>query len=159
MTRDHHARGGATVAILSCLEGWEANVILNLRLWCDGPKGQHQIWNEYRRALPAAEAQHEMQAFEALLRTLVHRAYRPLVRHDVSCSCVGSDECVFLNLVRTAADGHLTDAALISTLLVGPAEAERIALLAGQVGQCVRRIHAEPPAQIPETASNVVRLH
>ena len=159
MRPDHHARGGAAVGVLTRMEAWEANLILNLRLWCDGPSGQAQVWNEYRKALPGAQAQQECRAFETLLRTIIDNAHRPLVRHDVGCACVGADEGVFLHLVRCAADGHLTDAALMATMMVGPAQAERIALLAGQVGSCARYIHDRQPEFSQEGAPNVVRLH
>ena len=132
MSADHHARGGAAVAVLSRMDAWEADVVLSLRLWCEGPQGQAQVWSAFRR---------------------------PLVRHDVGCACVGADEAIFLNLIRTAADGHLTDAALIATLLTGPAEAERIALLAGEVGACARRMNSSHDPIQPEAAPNVVRLH
>ncbi|MEM1073378.1 MAG: hypothetical protein AAF665_01760 [Pseudomonadota bacterium] len=159
MITDHHARGGATVAVLSKMEAWEANMVLNLRLWCEGPAGQEQVWTEYRRALPGAEAKRECHAFECLLRTLVATAHRPLVRHDVACACVGADEGVFVNLIRIASEGHLTDAALIATLLSGPAQAEQIAILAGQVGECAKRIHRSDANYIPSSPQKVVRLH
>ena len=159
MTQDHHARGGVTVAVLNHMESWEANLVLNLRLWCEGPSGQVQVWNEYRRALPGENARNECHAFESLLRTLIANAQRPLVRHDVRCTCVGADEYVFLHLVRCAADGHLSDAALMAALIVGPSKAEQIALLAGQVGSCSRKIHNYPPEFPSNAAPNVMRLH
>lgn len=159
MSMDHHARGGAPVAVLSRMDPWEANVVLNLRLWCEGPRGQAEVWSEFRRALPGPQARRACEDFERLLHALSACVHRPLVRHDVGCACVGADEAIFLNLIRTAADGHLTDAALIATLLTGPAEAERIALLAGEVGSCARRIHGRAEILQPETAPNVVRLH
>jgi hypothetical protein len=128
-------------------------------LWCEGPRGQAQVWTEFRRALPGPVAQRECRNFERLLHTLIDAAHRPLVRHDVGCACVGADECVFVHLVRTAADGHLTDAALIATLLAGPSQAEHIALLAGAVGACARRIHGTQTECPIDAAPNVVRLH
>ena len=57
-------RGGAAVAVLNRMEAWEANMVLNLRLWCDGPKGQSMVWNEYRSALPGRVAQDACRLFE-----------------------------------------------------------------------------------------------
>lgn len=159
MRPDHHARGGASVAVLNSFEAWESNLVMNLRLWCEGPAGQAQVWNEFATKFPKGSAQEEMQAFETLLNTLIQHAMRPLVRHSVACSCVGSDECIFLNLVRTAADGHLTDAALISTLIVGPAHAEHIAILAGQVGASARHLVQERSGVPHNSTANVIRLH
>ncbi|WP_415400602.1 hypothetical protein [Tateyamaria sp. SN3-11] len=159
MSTAHHARGGAAVAALNRMEAWEANLVLNLRLWCEGPAGQLQAREDYATALPTAEADRAWHAFEGLLNKIVSTATRPMIRHAVGCNCVGSDECVFVNLVRTASDGHLNDAALIATLLSGPAHAEHIAILAGEVGEVIRRIHRAPSTYSPAAASNVVRLH
>ena len=142
MKPDYHERGGVAVAVLNRMEAWEANMVLNLRLWCDGPKGQSLVWNEYRKALPGAQAQRACKQFETLLKTLIDQAHRPLVTHDVGCCCVGADECIFVNLIRFASDGHLNDAALVATLIAGPTYAEQIAVLAGEVGHCARNIHA-----------------
>ena len=159
MRAEHHQRGGAAVGVLNKMDAWEANLVLNLRLWCVGPDGQSRVWDEYRRALPPAEARSECHKFKALIRTITARCHRPLVRHDVTCACMGADEGIFVNLVRTASDGHLNDAALIATLLTGPAQAEQIAILAAQVGECTRKIHKQPPEYSPHTAPNIVRLH
>ena len=154
-----HARGGATVGVLNALDAWESCVVLNLRLWCDSAEGQAQVRNAYRVSLPAECATRECCAFETLVMTVTAYAQRPLVRHDVSCVCMGADEGVFLHLIRTASEGHLNDAALIATLLVGPAQAERVALMAGQVGACARKIHARSEEHFEKVPQNVVRLH
>ncbi|MEO9515093.1 MAG: hypothetical protein ABJH45_04605 [Paracoccaceae bacterium] len=159
MSTAHHARGGAAVAALNHMDAWEANLILNLRLWCEGPQGQAQAREDYNSAFPKSEADRAWGVFEKLLKTVFVTALRPLVRHDVDCSCAGSDECVFANLVRTASDGHLNDAALIATLLSGPAHAEHIAILAGEVGSAIRSIHRKSAPISPTDAPNAVRLH
>lgn len=159
MKQDHHARGGATIGVLNRIEAWEANLVLNLRLWCEGPRGRNQVWSEYSNALPGEQAQLECHAFETLISMIVANSQRPLVRHDVDCACYGADEGVFLHLVRCAAEGHLADASLMASLMVGPTQAEHIAILAGQVGSCVRQMHNHSPEFSPETAPNVVRLH
>lgn len=159
MISDEQARGGAPVAALNRLYAWEANTVVNLRMWCEGPDGQSQVWSEYQQALPESSARDEFHAFENLVSEVVSHADRPLVRHAVGCSCVGSDECIFLHLVRTASAGHMNDAALIATLLAGPAHAERIAVLAERVGTCARRIHTQDIKPNYYAPQNVVRLH
>lgn len=159
MSLDHHARGGAPVAVLNRLDAWEANLVLNLRLWCQGPSGQQQVWNDYATTFGGGVAQDEMRAFEELVLRILDNSSRPLVRHDVACSCVGSDECIFLNLVRTASEGHLADASLIATLLASPAHAEPIAILAGRVGEAARKIQLIAVRKDAQRHSNVVRLH
>ena len=160
MTPEHHKRGGEAVAALNRMEGWEANLVLNLRLWCEGPMGKRHARRDYYGTLSEPEADRAWANFERLVEKIVGTAHRPRVRHDGGCNCVGSDECVFVHLIRTASDGHINDAALIATLLSGPAHAEHIALLAGQVGETIRRIHrlaAQP--QSPAELARVVRLH
>jgi len=159
MTSAHHERGGATVAALNRMDAWEAALVLNLRLWSEGPVGQMHVRGEFDRALDQANAKRAWEDFDSLLRRIVASASRPMVRHEVGCNCVGSDECVFAHLVGTASAGHLNDAALIATLLVGPAHAEHIAILAGEVGQCARRIHRHHPALPTEDTQKAVRLH
>lgn len=159
MRADHNARGAVAVGVLNALSAWEANLILNLRLWCDGPQGQAQVWTEYRSMLDGLTAQRECRAFERLLREVISAAYRPLVRHDVGCVCIGADESVFANLVRAAADGHMRDAALIATLIVGPDQAEDIAQLAAKVGHCARKLASDTSQNPPEHAAHAVLLH
>lgn len=159
MTASQNRSGAAPVGVLNRMEAWEANLVLNFRLWCEGPRGQTQVWTEFRNALPGKDAQSECQRFERLVHALINSARRPLMRHDVGCACVGSDECVVVNLVRTASDGFLEDATLIATLLVLPAHAEQVALLAAQVGDCARRIHYRSPEFSPEMTRSTARLH
>lgn len=159
MSIDHYARGAAAVGVLNRMSAWEANLVLNLRLWCEGPQGQAQVWSEYRRSLCGEDAQRECRTFEALVRSIIDAAHRPMVRHEVGCSCVGADEGIFVNLARTASDGHLRDAALIATLLVGPAYAEQIAILAGHVGECARKIHKKASEYPTQTTPVGILLH
>lgn len=159
MNEGFQTHGSAAVTVMNRLEGWEANLVRNLRLWCDGPLGRSKVCNEYARAYGAPVAREKVQAFETLVRTITKHASRPLVRHEVGCSCVGSDECIYLNLIKTAAAGHLNDAALIATLLAGPAHAEAIALLAGQVGEGAKRVSYSHGVKKSTHVTNVTRLH
>ncbi|MEL7213164.1 MAG: hypothetical protein AAGK92_10910 [Pseudomonadota bacterium] len=159
MTPDHHARGGAAVASLKSMRPSEARIVRNLRLWCEGPDGQAQVWIHYRTSFPGPRARVECKAFEMLLQIVISTAHRPLVRHEVACTCVGSDECIFLHLVNTAGHGHLRDAALIATLLVGPQYAEHVAGLAAQVGKGALSFDEDTPHLSTNTTGNVVRLH
>lgn len=159
MSLDHRKRGGAAVGILNAMEAWESEAIIDLRLWCDGPEGQEIVWTAFSRHLPHDCAQDAMHAFERLVSIITQNARRPMVRHEVSCSCVGSDECIFAHLLGTASDGHLNDASLIASLLVSPAQAEHVALLAGQVGCALRKIAARSVPQTKHTPNKVVQLH
>lgn len=159
MTPEHHKRGGASLAMLNTMLPWEAELVLNLRLWCDGPDGQRQVRTTFARVWPQPEAQNEICAFEDLVGIVTKHAHRPLVRHEVTCSCVGSDECIFTHLVSTACEGHLADAALIATLLVSASQAEHVALLAGQVGNATKRMVAHYDPRTDAVSATVHRLH
>ncbi len=161
MTPEHHARGGAVVAILTSLEAWEADLILNLRLWCAGRRGRDQVRGDYRRAFPELVARRGIRDFESLVAMIIDHAHRPIVHHEVGCACVGSDEGIFAHLVRIAADGHGTDAILVAMMLVGPAHAEPVAVLAAHVGICARKMNSSSDLRRadPSITARVVRLH
>lgn len=134
MKMDRNIRGAALVGQLSEISPWEAELILNMRLWMDGPRGQAQVWSSYASVFGPEKGRRHLQGFERLLHIIDTHMLRPMVRHGVACRCVGSDEAVFANMVRLASAGELQDASLIATLMVRPAYAEHIALLAGEVG-------------------------
>lgn len=159
MNPEHHKRGGATLGVLSSMQPWEADLILNLRLWCDGPDGQQEVWNSFTSALPLGDARNEMEVFEQLIRLITANAHRPLVRHNVRCACAGSDECVFAHLVSTASDGYLSDATLIASLLVSPAQAEHVALLAAQVGTSAKKMTLGHTTGRSTASAEIIRIH
>lgn len=153
-----NAPGAAVIGVMHDMAPWEAALVRNLRRWCDGPGGQRTVCEAYLAALPAGTAEHALQTFETLVVKLISTAHRPLVRHGVSCACVGADEGVFVTLVRYASEGHLNDAALIATLLAGPAQAEHLALLAGEVGMTSRRISEPVDHPVSAGTDKVMRL-
>ena len=153
-------RGTAKVGVLSAMEPWETELILNLRLWCSGPDGQTKVWNCLAAALPRGAAHDEMHAFERLIDILARYAHRPLMHHDVACACVGADEALFAHLVGLASGGDLHEASQVACLLVTAAQAEPVALLAAQVGATAKTLagrHRHGPGH--RHPDNVVRLH
>jgi len=160
MTPGHHKRGGATLGHLSALDDWEALLVRELRLWCTGPEGQAEVWNGFAVNLPRGAAANEMRVFEDLVRTMSTYARRPLVRHELACDCLGADEAVFLHIVKAASAGELHDATMVAALVVMPAHAERVALMAAQVGTSTQIISAAQGAHKErDRPHNVVRLH
>ncbi|MBM7067253.1 hypothetical protein [Actibacterium sp. 188UL27-1] len=160
MNTEQALRGGAPVGALASIAAWQASLILNLRLWCDGTRGQQQVCADYHNTFPQDRARQEIALFQELIATLMQHAHRPLVRHQVCCSCVGSDECVFAHMVGTASAGQINDAAMVATLLVNAAQAEHLAILAGQVGQCARKM-TDPAHHVHDDvprSGTVVRL-
>lgn len=133
-------RGAAAVGHITEVSAWEAELILNLRLWQDGESGKRAVWEAYAEALGTTEGRAALDRFSALLFTIESNMLRPLVRHGVACGCIGSDEAVFANLVRMAATGELHEASLIATLMVRPAQAERVALMAADVGATLQTL-------------------
>lgn len=159
MKMERDIRGAAAVGQLTDLTPWEAELILNMRLWQDGPTGQAQVWNAYAVTFGQSDARHRLKAFERLLWMIETNMLRPLVRHGVACRCIGSDEAVFANMVRFASEGELHEAALIATLLVRPAHAEHVALLAGEVGTDTRDLARGHNAARDGLADAPIRLH
>ena len=158
MIAKQHKRGGATVGVLSHMDPWQAELIVNLRLWCEGCEGQQMVWNCFAKSLPGTKAVAEIQTFETLISLLNSTCHRPLVRHQRTCACVGADEAAFAHLVSTASQGDLGEATLIATLLVRAAHAEHAAVLAAHVGCAARAIATAK--HLPGTPSqNVRRLH
>lgn len=160
MTPEHHKRGGATIGALSTLDEWEAFLVRELRLWCAGPEGKAEVWNGFAVSLPRGTAAAEMRVFEDLIGTMSAYSRRPLVRHELHCDCLGADEAVFLHIVKSASNGELHDAAMVAALVVLPAHAERVALMAAQVGASTQLISASLGAHHDyDSPHNVVRLH
>ncbi|MFP7674452.1 hypothetical protein ACG74X_13975 [Marivita sp. S0852] len=156
MERD--IRGAAAVGQLTEVTAWEAELILNLRLWQDGPNGQTLVWNSYATAFGQKDGRAELLRFERLIAMIDTHMVRPMVRHGVACRCIGSDEAVFANMVRFASDGDLHEASLIATLLVWPAFAEHLALLSAEVGTGTRElVRGHNPARDGLTNSQITR--
>lgn len=144
-----HTAGASVVGRLTDIAPWEAELIMSMRFWMDGPEGQAEVWNGFARFFGATEGRAEMRNFESLLSSLCTFARRPLVRHGLGCTCIGSDEAILQTLVREATRGDLAEAALIASLVVPARHAEPVALMAAQVGQAMQRMSKRTPYQPP----------
>lgn len=133
-------RGGVSVGVLRNADVWEAELIISLRMWFSGLSGRADVYEAFSSRFSSECATQEFETFERLLNSISIYAHRPLLLHDVECSCIGADEQIFVHLVATASSGDLREASLIATLLIGAAQAENIALLAAQVGQTVKKM-------------------
>jgi hypothetical protein len=140
MTSAQSKRGGAPVGFITELGGIEAASVICLRLWCDGPDSQSQVWNKLASALGAGPCRRAVQAFEKLLGFCIQHGRRPLMRHAVNCNCLGADESCFANFIATAAEGEREDAMLIATLLVRADVAPLITSLATDFGLALKRM-------------------
>ena len=144
----HSPRGGAPVGFLTELSPVEVAAVLYLRLWSDGDVGRSQMYADFRQALGADYGRRQQAAFCELCEMCVEHGRRPLMRHHLTCTCLGADESCFANFIASAAEGSREDAILIATLIVRPDIAFGLVDLAQQVGLAFRRmVPAGPVAQ------------
>ena len=133
-------RGGAPVGYVTELGPVEAGAVFYLRLWCDGPDAQAQVWNDFATALGPEGGRKALKAFECLCELCVRHGRRPLMRHHVTCKCLGADESCFANFIGYASEGEREDALLIATTLVRPDMAPSLVGLAQDFGLALRRM-------------------
>ena len=140
MTSGKPHRGGAPVGYVTELGPVEAGAVLYLRLWCDSPDSQAQVWNDFATALGPERGQSAIKSFGKLCDLCVRHGRRPLMRHQVNCECLGADESCFANFIGYASEGEHEDALLLAANIVRPTIAPSLVSLAQDVGQALRRI-------------------
>lgn len=133
-------RGGAPVGYVAELGPVEAGAVLYLRLWCDGPDAQAQVWNDFASSLGPKRGREALKAFECLCDVCVRHGRRPLMRHQVNCKCLGADESCFANFIGYATDGEREDALFIATTIVRPDVAPVAVECAQQFGLALRQM-------------------
>lgn len=163
MTGPVEKRGGGPVGLLTDLSGIEAASVIYLRLWCDGPAGKDCIQNDLTGVLGHATGRRAMQSFENLCRLCTEHGRRPLMRHCVTCKCLGADEACFANFVAAAATGDREDAMLIATLLVRADFAPLVTAAATNVGLTFLRMNLSTartePAEMTDHHARHSTLH
>lgn len=144
-------RGGAPVGYVTELGPVEAGAVLYLRLWCDGPDAQAQVWNDFATALGPEGGRKALNSFECLCDICVRHGRRPLMRHRVACKCLGADESCFANFIGYASEGEREDALLIATTIVRPDMAPTLVGLAQDFGLALKRmaVKANQPTRKP----------
>ncbi|MEM7742458.1 MAG: hypothetical protein AAF409_02000 [Pseudomonadota bacterium] len=140
MSTPEQRRGGAPVGYLDELSAVEAGAVLYLRLWCDGPDSQTQVWNDFASTFGAARGRAALKGFEQLCTLAVEHARHPFMRHAVTCRCLGAHEAVFATLVASATRGDREDAMLMAALLVRSDIAVPMTDLAQQFGLALQSI-------------------
>ncbi len=146
-------RGSAPVGYITELGPVEAGAVLYLRLWCDGPDAQAQVWNDFATALGAEKGRKVLKSFETLCDLCVRHGRRPLMRHHVTCKCLGADESCFANFVGYASDGEREDAMLIAINIVRPDIAPVLVSVAQDFGFALKQmaLKASRPITKPKT--------
>ncbi|MCA0871215.1 hypothetical protein LCL97_10270 [Seohaeicola saemankumensis] len=162
MTAHHSQRGGAAVGQLRHLDPVEAGAVLYLRLWSDGPAGQDNARSDFDIGLGADAGQTAFSALEQICGLCVRYGRRPLIRHHLSCSCVGADESCFANMVAAASQGDREDAIMMAALIVRADLAPCLAGLAESLGLALRRmaaIETACPDPVTTRTPSAPRLH
>ena len=155
MNMEKPHRGGAPVGYVAELDPIEAGAVMYLRLWCDGPDSQAIVWEDFSLHLGIDQGREALKALEQLCNLCVSYGRRPLMRHHVTCKCLGADESCFANFVAAATEGEHEDAMLIATILVRADMAPSLVGLAQSVGLALKRmtLRAAPMPDWP-TAQN-----
>lgn len=159
MTGAQNARGGAAVGYISDLDGLEAASVIYLRLWCDGPEAQAQVWNDFVGGLGHDQGRRTLHSFEQLCALCQMHARRPLMRRSLHCKCFGADEFCFANFIATAAEGEREDALLIATWLVRPDVAPLVVALAAEVGLALKRMRLRATEAVNQQTRKQETLH
>lgn len=133
-------RGGTPVGFVAELGPVEAGAVLYLRLWCDGPEAQAQISRDFATALGPDSGRSAVQSLETLCDLCVRHGRRPLMRHHVTCKCLGADESWFATFIGYASEGERDDAFLIATTMVRPDLAPALVGMAQDVGLALRQM-------------------
>ncbi|MEL7256730.1 MAG: hypothetical protein AAFN80_02665 [Pseudomonadota bacterium] len=148
-------RGGAAVGFLSDIDPVEASAVVYMRMWFDGPTQQCQVWNDFAKTLGPDHARNALRSFEHLWKLCSLHGRRPLMRHSVSCKCLGGDEACFASIVGYAAEGNREDAFLMAANLVRPDIAPAVVALAEEFGHALQRMMTQTSAQFE---NNVVPM-
>ncbi|WP_113912434.1 hypothetical protein [Roseovarius dicentrarchi] len=154
MSAPVHHRGAATVGQLAHMEGLEAASVLYLRLWCDSARNRQSVRDDFAAALGADHGGAAADAWDALMELCSNYCRRPLMRHAVTCKCLGADESCFANFISAAASGAREDALLMATLIVRADMAPVFTSLACECGlalKCMGLRHTARRAAMPET--------
>ncbi len=140
MTVHSPNRGGAPVGFLTELPPIEASAVMCFRLWQSRANDRHAISQEFGQIFGPEYGDLAFQALDAICDLCMRHGRRPLLRHQVTCKCLGADEACFANFVAAASEGAREDAMLIATLIVRPDFAPSLVGLAEEFGFALRRV-------------------
>ncbi|WP_010142099.1 hypothetical protein [Oceanicola sp. S124] len=142
-------RGAEPVARITALPFQEALLIGALRARAAGPEAQRQFSTELADLMGASRAAEAEAALDGFLEVTLRHARRPLMRHGLTCACVGADEAVLAHLMTISTSGEREDAMLMACLLVRPDMAPAVVSQARTLGFVLLRgapvgTHAAP---------------
>jgi len=76
-------QGGVMVGVLRNVDVWEADLIISLRLWCNGSSGHADVIEPFSSRFSSERAVQECETFECLLNSISIYAHRLLLFYDV----------------------------------------------------------------------------
>lgn len=141
-------RGGTPVGYLEELEPLEERAVLCLRHWHAGGTAQRDMCTHFGTMLGSAQAVLAIEALAQICDLCTRHARRPLLRHQVSCKCIGADEACFANFIAAAAEGEREDAMLIATLFIRHDFAPCLVGLAENLGLALKRLTQQGTAPL-----------
>ncbi|MEC7761914.1 MAG: hypothetical protein VX874_08420 [Pseudomonadota bacterium] len=135
-------RGGRAVGMLDELGAIEAGAVLCLRLWAEAPDGpERAAFDADTGPFGGREALAAIGSLCDLCRDYGRRA---LMRHHLTCRCLGGDEACVAQVVSAALAGERDDAMLMAALLVRADMAPGLVVLAERAGVALSRLAATP---------------
>ncbi|PVA09724.1 hypothetical protein DC366_11375 [Pelagivirga sediminicola] len=159
MSAAPHNRGGAPVGQVAHMEGLEAASVLYLRLWCDSAGSRQAVRDDFAQALGPDHGGAAADAWDALMELCTEHCRRPLMRHAVTCRCLGADESCFANFIAAAATGAREDAMLMATLIVRADMAPVFTSLACECGLALKCMALAAPRDMARRAAAPATLH
>ena len=145
-------RGAAPVGTLADLPMLEQGAVVLMRQWCQDEPGRIAVAQDFTRALGEDGAQ-AVNLLAHLITLIVRYGRRPMMRHDLTCTCIGGDESAFAQMIAAAAAGDRDDA-MAFALTMMPAEiAFEAVQTAGPLGLLIhataRALQTAPPPDLP----------
>lgn len=159
MSAAANARGSAPVGQVAHMEGLEAASVLYLRMWCDGARSRRAVRDDFLRALGPDHGTAAADAWDSLMELCADHGRRPLMRHAVSCKCLGADESCFANFISAAAEGAREDALLMATLIVRADMAPVFTSLACECGLALKCMAPAAPRDLARHPAAPATLH
>lgn len=133
-------RGEAAVGRLADLAPVEAGAVMYLRMWSDSAHSRADAASDFDLALGRGSGQAATTTLDQICALYASHGRRPLIRHELGCSCLGADESCFAQMIGAAADGQHEDAMMMAALIVRPDFAPSLAALSQQFGLALRRM-------------------
>ena len=142
-------RGGAPVGYLSELNQLEQNAILFLRYWSQCAKADHDLQNAFWSTITydfgITKTRQAIDAFDEIFTLCFKYSRRPIMKHDLACTCIGGDESCFANIIGFAQDGELEDALLLASNLVAPKFSSYLVTSAKKFATSITKSECNPP--------------